>query len=32
MFIPRGFGEYSITTKLGRMVYYTGHVLLKKSD
>lgn len=24
MFIPRGFGECSITTKLGRMVYYTA--------
>lgn len=22
MIISRGFGEYSITTKLGRMVYY----------
>lgn len=24
MFIPRGFGERSITTSLGRMVYYTA--------
>lgn len=24
MFLPRGFGERSMTTKLGRMVYYTA--------